>query len=223
MNNQATTNNPGLLDDGMCDDHGKFGCEQCALPGQLEPDPPMTSNQVSQEARDAAPRDYSPEERALLNSLGGYQKVFNAFGDATSVYAGQPGSGVNTSVWKFIKSIFPHVEQQTLARAGGGREVAFVRDDLCNVEFGTVPDCDCPHEHWHFCGVCLDVHIEEDGSGHSILGNDDWQLEVRGVANLDEMRAIAFAWAKQKYSLHPTDPLTGQDAGEQQRDNRSDR
>lgn len=92
------------------------------------------------------------------------------------------------------------------------REASFVRDDQCNVEFGTVPDCDCPHEHWHVGGICLDVHIEEDRTGHAILGNDDWQLEVSGVENLDEMRAIAFAWTSQKFALTPS-ALSG-DAGE---------
>lgn len=80
-------------------------------------------------------RDYSPEERALLDSLGGYQKVFNAIGDATSVYAGQPGAGVSASVWKFIKSIFPHVSQDTARSADVGREEAMrkiLRDGLSN-------------------------------------------------------------------------------------------
>lgn len=86
-------------------------------------------------------------------------------------------------------------------RSNGAGDVQAVRDDQCNVEFGTVPDCDCPHEHWHIGGVCLDVHIEDDGSGHSILGNDDWQLEVKGVESIDEMRAIAFAWSSQKYGF----------------------
>lgn len=84
------------------------------------------------------------------------------------------------------------------------QRAAFERADECNVEFGTVPDCDCPHEHWHVNGDCLDVHVEEDGSGHAIIGNDDCQLEVRGISGLDEMRAIAFTWALHRHGISDT-------------------
>lgn len=116
-----------------------------------------------------------------------------------------------TRMWGGVRAELKHRALSTTSEApahsgegrsnGAGEAVQAVRDDQCNVEFGTVPDCDCPHEHWHIGGVCLDVHIEEDGSGHSILGNDDWQLGVKGVESIDEMRAIAFAWASQKYGL----------------------
>jgi hypothetical protein len=93
---------------------------------------------------------------------------------------------------------------------GGEREAIFERDDQCNVEFGTVPDCDCPHEHWHVNGVCLDVHIEEDGTGHIILTleDDPIELQISGVANIDEARAIGWAWAAKRLCLATTDALS---------------
>lgn len=72
----------------------------------------------------------------------------------------------------------------------------------CPVEFGTVPDCDCPYEHWHIghAGCCLDIHLEEDGSVHVILETGDWDRETSflGLSSLDEARERAFVWAGQQ-------------------------
>lgn len=63
----------------------------------------------------------------------------------------------------------------------------------------TIPDCDCPFEHWHIGtnNACLDVHFEEDGSVHCILDVGDWDAEttMTGKADMDAARTAAFAWA----------------------------
>lgn len=69
----------------------------------------------------------------------------------------------------------------------------------CCIENGTMPDCSCPHEHWHIgaaAGSCLDMHLEEDGSVHITLawGDDDRELEAKGAVGVHEARAIAFGW-----------------------------
>lgn len=68
----------------------------------------------------------------------------------------------------------------------------------CPKEFGTAPDCDCPWEHWHVgtSGMCLDVHIENDGSAHITLdwGDDGRELQIVGKLDLAQARHIAFAW-----------------------------
>ncbi len=69
----------------------------------------------------------------------------------------------------------------------------------CCAENGTVPDCACPHEHWHIgaaAGSCLDVHLEEDGSAHITFdwGDCEREILVTGIAGMDEARAIAFGW-----------------------------
>ena len=55
--------------------------------------------------------DYTPAERAFLDSLGGYQKVFNAIADGTSVYA--EGVGINITVKGFVKSLARHQSGRT--------------------------------------------------------------------------------------------------------------
>lgn len=55
---------------------------------------------------------YTKSMRELLDSLGGYQNVFNAIADATSVYA--EGVGVNIGVRAFIRSITPHSQSRSL-------------------------------------------------------------------------------------------------------------
>lgn len=69
----------------------------------------------------------------------------------------------------------------------------------CCAENGTVPDCPCPHEHWHLAaaaGSCLDVHLEEDGSAHITFdwGDDSRELIATGVDGLAEARSLAFGW-----------------------------
>lgn len=75
-------------------------------------------------------------------------------------------------------------------------------DMQCPVEFDTLPDCTCPHEHWHIghAGCCLDIHFEEDGSVHVTLDAYDWQDEIvlHGVSTLAEASAIALAWGAGK-------------------------
>lgn len=61
-------------------------------------------------------RDYSPEEHAFLDSLGGYQKVFNAITDAVGLYAG--GLGIEVSVKDFVQSVFPHIRPPASDTAG---------------------------------------------------------------------------------------------------------
>jgi len=69
----------------------------------------------------------------------------------------------------------------------------------CPPFFGTMPDCDCPWEHWHIgnAGCCLDVHFEEDRSVHVILQAGDLEHEttLHGVPDLGRARELAFAWA----------------------------
>ena len=67
----------------------------------------------------------------------------------------------------------------------------------CAAYFGTVPDCLCPYEHWHINGVCLDVHVEEDGSLHMHLDAGDWEQDARieDVKDMDEARELAIEWA----------------------------
>lgn len=68
----------------------------------------------------------------------------------------------------------------------------------CPVEFGTMPDCDCPFEHWHIgrAGTCLDVHLEEDGTAHFFLDTGDSDAEIEMPAmTLEQARTEAFRWA----------------------------
>lgn len=72
---------------------------------------------------------------------------------------------------------------------------------ICPTSMRTLPDCDCPFEHWHVGhgGVCLDVHLEEDGTTHAILDAGDWQEEVtgRGHSSIEEAREWALQWASE--------------------------
>lgn len=81
---------------------------------------PETATVVVTQALDSG--GYTVAERDLLTSLGGYQKVFDAIADATSVYA--EGAGVNISVHAFIRSANRHRTRAT--RQDGLREA---RDD----------------------------------------------------------------------------------------------
>jgi hypothetical protein len=82
--------------------------------------------------------------------------------------------------------------------AGGGTDDA-VLAPWCNDEFDTVPDCDCPSEHWHFgrAGVCLEMHLEPDGSAHCAIYGGDWETEtvLHGVTDIEALRPLAFQWA----------------------------
>lgn len=68
---------------------------------------------------------YTAAERELLDSLGGYQNVFNAIADATSVYA--EGVGVNIGVRAFIRSITPHSQSHPLPGDVGTEAEAWLR------------------------------------------------------------------------------------------------
>lgn len=80
----------------------------------------------------------------------------------------------------------------------------------CPVEFGTIPDCDCPYEHWHvgISNTCLDIHFEDDGSVHVTLDASDWEAETifHGATCLADIREYAFSWAAQQIgaSYSPT-------------------
>lgn len=72
----------------------------------------------------------------------------------------------------------------------------------CPVENSTLPDCDCPYEHWHvgIGGCCLDIHVEENGDLHVTLNAGDWDADTtfRGVTTIEQARPLAFAWAGQQ-------------------------
>lgn len=73
----------------------------------------------------------------------------------------------------------------------------------CPEEFGFLPDCDCPYEHWHLpeYGACLDVHFEPDNSVHVlILGDETFEAQTtfQGIPDMIQARAKAFAWAETK-------------------------
>lgn len=76
-----------------------------------------------------------------------------------------------------------------------------VLDLKCPVDYGTVPDCACPYEHWHIgiAGCCLDIHVEEEGYTHIILntGDDEFEHTLPDVACLEAARPLAMAWASQ--------------------------
>lgn len=65
---------------------------------------------------------YTAAERDLLDSLGGYQKVFNAIADATSVYPRNEGTGVAISVRDFIRSINPDSAYSALSLVSEEKE-----------------------------------------------------------------------------------------------------
>lgn len=79
-------------------------------------------------------------------------------------------------------------------------------DMQCPQEFGTMPECDCPFEHWHINGVCLDIHFEDDGSCHVLIdsGEADDEMTLEGMASLDEARPLAFAWAERFFQPQAT-------------------
>lgn len=89
---------------------------------------------------------YTPAERDLLNSLGGYQSVFDAIADATSPFRDHPG--IDVSVRDFIRSIQPRQQAErprftndaaaevTLAQCPIG--LFWSGDELClKTEYGT--------------------------------------------------------------------------------------
>jgi hypothetical protein len=120
-----------------------------------------------------------------------------------------PGSGALAAHYRIQAMLnHGHYLAKTPADPSGDavERARFERDDQCNIEFGTVPDCNCPHEHWHVNGVCLDVHIEEDRSGHIILTveDDPIELSVGGLKDFAELRGIAFAWATCRLGLAAT-------------------
>ncbi len=72
-------------------------------------------------------------------------------------------------------------------------------DMKCPADFGTLPDCDCPFQHWHIGGAltCLDVHFEEDASVHLRLYTGDYEAEtiLMGMSSLEQALPFAFRWA----------------------------
>lgn len=38
-------------------------------------------------------------------------------------------------------------------------------------------DCGCPEQDWDLGGVFTTIHLEEDGSGHILFDNGDWDAE----------------------------------------------
>ena len=73
----------------------------------------------------------------------------------------------------------------------------------CAEQFGMLPDCNCPHEHWHIgqARFCLDLHFEDDGSCHVLLMDDDGEdieTDFTGHASIDTVRPLALAWASLK-------------------------
>lgn len=83
--------------------------------------------------------------------------------------------------------------------SGGNRAMRILLDMQCPKDFGTEPDCACPYEHWHIgvAGCCLDIHVEEEGYTHIILGTGDDEFEhtLPGVTCLETARPLAMAWA----------------------------
>jgi hypothetical protein len=68
----------------------------------------------------------------------------------------------------------------------------------CAMDFGLVPECGCPHEHWHIDNCCLDIHFEPDGQCHVLLyAEEDEEAETHfeGVTSIDQARPLAMAWA----------------------------
>ena len=49
-------------------------------------------------------------------------------------------------------------------------------------------DCGCPEEVWDMNGICVVIHLEEDGSGHIFLDAGDWDdeklVECTGIIDL---------------------------------------
>lgn len=80
-------------------------------------------------------------------------------------------------------------------------------DMQCPVEFGTMPDCKCPHEHWHIgpAGACVDIHVEDEGYTHVMLDMGDLGHEVHlhGVSTLEAAKPIAFLWASTVLGIAP--------------------
>lgn len=80
----------------------------------------------------------------------------------------------------------------------------FIEADMaCATGFGLLPDCDCPHEHWHVGQgrCCLDIHFESDGSCHVLLlGDESFEDDTTftGLGSIDEARPLALAWAAPK-------------------------
>lgn len=91
------------------------------------------------------------------------------------------------------------MSERGLSTPCNGRPVQTDLDMQCPVEFKTVPDCDCPFEHWHVgrAGCCLDVHVEEEGYTHAILstGDDEFEKVFHGADTLDKGRPLAMSWA----------------------------
>lgn len=75
-----------------------------------------------------------------------------------------------------------------------------VLDMQCAADFGLLPECACPYQHWHIgqSGCCLDIHFEADGSCHAILftgdGDEDETL-FHGLSSIEQARPLAMAWA----------------------------
>lgn len=85
--------------------------------------------------------------------------------------------------------------------------------ELCNEcaeDFGTLPDCRCPFEHWHWGGWCIDVHFEDDGSVHARVEHPDcgeWDTHYVGIDDMDGARSFAAAWAEHVICNRPLAPL----------------
>lgn len=76
----------------------------------------------------------------------------------------------------------------------GGRIIEL--DMKCPEDMKTMPECNCPFEHWHVDRLCFDIHFEENGEVHLLVMGEDWESDtmLQNIPDLEAARPLAFTW-----------------------------